>query len=487
MRQQEKMKNNLKYFDRFDEPFKNLKSKAFKLCVSDQIKCFEESRGIKSMDPYIKIILQRLRMVFTVDVKKYTNNYYLYKTIRQIIVDIFKGEYVKVLMQSQVKKSNNSIKQKNFKNRGQYIPISFFNGTNTQTELDSSKLDFSKLNEQNQNCQEEATKEGSKETYCTSNEVHDIKMDFESKLNKMSNNVYYQDTFLPEVKEEINKEVNKDRECEIYRESKETMEESSVFNEIIKERKENNNEKEINNQVHEIKENDFKESNKRKEIIFLSVKTEHSKELKDSLQVVHIQNDIPRLAPIKLDIAKVDPTTADIYPPTLSQHISATAEPVSATVQPTTVEPTTTEPTTLETVRTEQTTRKEPNIAHSSKANSIRDISFKCDSDDVEKEKKRVSRIGDKSEKERNVEMLIDNIDSFFKDSRSIGILNKTYYQIIIEFRESEDFIKYCRKLKQEQSARYIKNFNLIASNFEAYLQRTKIENDFMNKEVKMI
>ena len=79
-------KENFSTTIRYDEQFKHLKSRAFKLKLE---KLKEEKENKLS----IKVILNRFRYVFTADAVKSVNKHYFAKTIGEIIKDIFSGDY----------------------------------------------------------------------------------------------------------------------------------------------------------------------------------------------------------------------------------------------------------------------------------------------------------------------------------------------------------------------------------------------------------
>jgi len=69
---------------------------------------------------------------------------------------------------------------------------------------------------------------------------------------------------------------------------------------------------------------------------------------------------------------------------------------------------------------------------------------------------------------------------------KSMIILDKTYFNIIKEFKESNAMKKYLQKIAKSQTGQFVKNFNYILKKFKEYLGekgKNKIKRTFYNED----
>ena len=77
------------------------------------------------------------------------------------------------------------------------------------------------------------------------------------------------------------------------------------------------------------------------------------------------------------------------------------------------------------------------------------------------------------------------NFDTLFSEKSRI-ILDKTYFDIINEFKESNAMKIYLQKITKSQTGQFVKNFNYILKKFKVYLgnkNENKIRRTFYNRD----
>ncbi len=84
---------------------------------------------------------------------------------------------------------------------------------------------------------------------------------------------------------------------------------------------------------------------------------------------------------------------------------------------------------------------------------------------------------------EDSLKINIFPLEKFFKDEKSIKILNKSYFQVISEFKMSEYFDQFLYSMINKKTKEYVINYLIILDKYEDYLKKEKVPKIFNKQE----